>query len=206
MNIQLINLGTVPNDRTGDSIRAGGQKINDNAQELFFFSAARHRQSSLVYRTTDGQPDFLEFSGVDVSILGPFVGSIAGMNDGRGERNLPIFIQGTVANAWTAQSDGDTWLFISSTPNTGVVGYGTAVIEPANQQSAPSAVVGQYWYDDLEGSVKTWSGSEWVQVYVLFIAQVTAVAGNITTLNYLLDNDETLMARAEATKAAIVLG
>jgi hypothetical protein len=32
---QLINLGVAPNDRTGDTPRSGGKKINDNFTELY---------------------------------------------------------------------------------------------------------------------------------------------------------------------------
>jgi microcystin-dependent protein len=32
---QIINIGTVPNDGTGDNIRLGGTKINDNFTELY---------------------------------------------------------------------------------------------------------------------------------------------------------------------------
>lgn len=32
---QAINLGTTPNDGTGDSIRSGGDKINDNFNEVY---------------------------------------------------------------------------------------------------------------------------------------------------------------------------
>lgn len=35
MSQQLINLGSAPNDGTGDSIREGGDKINDNFTELY---------------------------------------------------------------------------------------------------------------------------------------------------------------------------
>lgn len=205
--IQLLNLGTVANDRTGDTIRAGGQKLNDNAQQLFFYRPARHRQSVLVYKVTNNSADFLAFSGLDVSITGPFLGAIMGMNDDSGERNVPVFIPAlTASNVWTAQDNGDTWLFISTTPFLGDYGFGSTVLEPKTQQTAPSAVVGQYWIDNLEGTVKTWNGSAWVQVFVLFVAKATANGGNITSLTYLLDNDETLQARAEAVKAAIVLG
>lgn len=204
--IQLLNLGTVANDRTGDTIRGGGAKINGNAQQLFFYRPARHRQCALVYKTTNGVADFLAYSGLDVSLTGPFLGAIAGLNDDSGERNVPVFIPGVAANAWTAQTNGDTWLFVSTTPFLGDYGFGTTVLEPANQQTAPSQAVGQYWFDNLEGSVKTWNGSAWVQVFVLFVAKVTATAGNIVSLTYLLDNDELLQARAEAVKAAIVLG
>lgn len=32
---QILNIGTVANDGTGDTIRAGGSKINDNFTELY---------------------------------------------------------------------------------------------------------------------------------------------------------------------------
>ena len=34
MAIEDINIGTTPNDGTGDSLRVAGQKINDNFAEL----------------------------------------------------------------------------------------------------------------------------------------------------------------------------
>jgi hypothetical protein len=35
MTQQIINLGAAPNDGTGDTLRAGGTKINDNFTELY---------------------------------------------------------------------------------------------------------------------------------------------------------------------------
>jgi len=206
MNLQLLNLGTVANDRTGDTLRDGGGKINGDFQELFFFSAARHRQTALVYKITNNLPDFLSFSGLSLTLAAPFVASIAGLNDGRGERNLGVFVQTLAANAWTVPDNTTCWIFISSAPNTGAISYGFSQLEPANQQTEPAQTLNQYWYDTLAGSVKKWNGSAWIQVYVVFLAKLTTAAGAITSLTYLLDNDEVLMARAEATKAAIVLG
>jgi hypothetical protein len=37
---QTINLGSAPNDGTGDDLRAGGDKINDNFDELYAAAAA----------------------------------------------------------------------------------------------------------------------------------------------------------------------
>lgn len=37
---QTINLGTTPNDGTGDTLRSGGDKINDNFDELYAEDAA----------------------------------------------------------------------------------------------------------------------------------------------------------------------
>src|SRR5688572_26357129 len=35
MSQQLINIGAAPNDGTGDTLRAGADKINDNFTELY---------------------------------------------------------------------------------------------------------------------------------------------------------------------------
>ena len=32
---QIINIGTIANDNTGDTLRGAGQKINDNFDELY---------------------------------------------------------------------------------------------------------------------------------------------------------------------------
>ena len=32
---QLLNIGTTANDNTGDTLRSGGDKINDNFTELY---------------------------------------------------------------------------------------------------------------------------------------------------------------------------
>jgi len=41
MTQQIINIGAAPNDGTGDTARAGGQKINDNFTELYGLPAAQ---------------------------------------------------------------------------------------------------------------------------------------------------------------------
>lgn len=35
MTKKLLNLGTVPNDQAGDSLRSAGAKINDNFNEIY---------------------------------------------------------------------------------------------------------------------------------------------------------------------------
>ena len=35
MSKQSLNIGTVANDNTGDTLRSGGDKINDNFNELY---------------------------------------------------------------------------------------------------------------------------------------------------------------------------
>ena len=35
MSKQLLNIGAVANDNTGDTLRAGGDKVNDNFNEVY---------------------------------------------------------------------------------------------------------------------------------------------------------------------------
>ena len=35
MSKQALNIGSAPNDNTGDTLRAGGDKINDNFTEIY---------------------------------------------------------------------------------------------------------------------------------------------------------------------------
>ena len=59
MNIQTIYLGLSANDSTGDTLRAGGFKINDNFIELYSYGPSRHRQSLLLYSNLMGYLIFL---------------------------------------------------------------------------------------------------------------------------------------------------
>lgn len=45
---QLINLGTTVNDGTGDTLRLGAQKINENFTELYNFLSSETGQLSFV--------------------------------------------------------------------------------------------------------------------------------------------------------------
>ena len=54
---QALDLGTVANDNTGDTLRAGGDKINDNFNELY---TALGNGTTLTVNTTN--PALLEDS------------------------------------------------------------------------------------------------------------------------------------------------
>lgn len=44
---QVINIGTTDNDGTGDSLRAGGDKINDNFDELYAVAPTANEKAAL---------------------------------------------------------------------------------------------------------------------------------------------------------------
>lgn len=53
MALQTINIGTVANDNTGDDLRTGGGKINDNFQELYSARIIRFYDGIVVGRNID---------------------------------------------------------------------------------------------------------------------------------------------------------
>ncbi|MBU37897.1 MAG: baseplate wedge protein [Euryarchaeota archaeon] len=58
---QLLNLGTVPNDNTGDTLRGGGDKINDNFTELY--SAIGNGTSTTIDVTNPAVGQVLRYTG-----------------------------------------------------------------------------------------------------------------------------------------------
>ena len=101
MNIQSIYLGASANDNTGNTLRQGGFKINDNFNELFTFNSSRHRQSLLLYKTVSGDPSFLYPSGLCIDLITPILGTIGAGVEQRGDRNRSLVINSDVLSAWT---------------------------------------------------------------------------------------------------------
>lgn len=69
MGKEIINVGTLPNDGTGDSERVGGQKINSNFDEVYAFEVLNSAHRDI----TSGNPH-----GVDIENLGS--GTLAELN------------------------------------------------------------------------------------------------------------------------------
>ena len=61
---QLINLGVVPNDKTGDAAVVAGKKINDNFTEVFASLATKAGVSTV--NSIDNRVSNLELNGGNV--------------------------------------------------------------------------------------------------------------------------------------------
>lgn len=59
--IRVINIGTVPNDNTGDSIRVGGQKINDNFSDLNTDVIIATAKADAAIDTLNGKINYTDF-------------------------------------------------------------------------------------------------------------------------------------------------
>ena len=84
MSQQLLNIGTLPNDGTGDTLRAGGDKINDNFTELYGLvdnyrangaetaTAGEHTVSfSSSLGTTDLHIEITDYNGIGIMFVPP---------------------------------------------------------------------------------------------------------------------------------------
>jgi hypothetical protein len=60
---QTINLGTTANDGTGDDIRAGGEKINENFDEVYSFTGWQSRYSATPATLTGAVNNFIVLTG-----------------------------------------------------------------------------------------------------------------------------------------------
>jgi hypothetical protein len=190
MNIQSIYLGQSANDYTGDPLRVGGFKINDNFLELFTNNAFRHRHSLLVYKTLSGSPNYLTYSGLDVNLVAPVVGVIGQAYEQRGERNLPFVITSDVNSAWTVPASSMSFLYIEKNSLSGTPIYGYSPYYPVvSETPAVAPLSGQHWYNLLENVMYEWDGSDFIAVNRLFVGYVVAT-NSIQSLGYITDNDE----------------
>jgi hypothetical protein len=235
MNFETLNLGTVANDHTGDTLRSGGFKINRNFHELFWTSPQRHRQSPLVYRQTNNNPDYLTANSVSggswltlvsVSLSAPFVGAIGAGNDERGERNYSAIVTtDQTPAAWGFTHNGGVvgrqnyvhFLWIERNYIDLTVDYGYSLLAPEmTSDTAPSSpATDQHWWDRLNGIMKRWNGSSWEETPRLFIGVFLYSGpgpgdslGDIGTwsFSYTWSNDELAEMKRQAIIHAIVFG
>jgi len=190
MNIQSIYLGASANDNTGNTLRQGGFKINDNFNELFTFSSTRHRQSLLLYKTLSGSPSFLQDSGLCIDLITPILGTIGAGVEQRGERNRSIVINSDVLSAWTLPDNDISYLYIEQNSLSGSPIFGYSLIEPVKSQTPPTAVSGQHWFDSLNNQMYEYNGTTYDYVNRLFIAEVVTLGGIVVDTIYYTSNDE----------------
>lgn len=190
MNIQSIYLGVSANDYTGDPLRTGGFKINDNFFELFSYNSYRHRHALLVYRTLSSEPDYLTISGLDVNLVAPLIGVIGQPYEERGERNLPFVLTQDVNAAWSVSADSEAYLYIEKNSLSGTVVYGSSPYLPRVSETSGTPVsAGEHWYSVLENVMYEWDGADYIAVNRLFVAYVSATSA-IDVFSYIVDNDE----------------
>ena len=190
MPIQSIYLGASANDNTGNTLRQGGFKINDNFNELFTFNSSRHRQSLLLYKTVSGDPSFLYPSGLCIDLITPILGTIGAGVEQRGERNRSEVINSDVLSAWTLPDNDISYLYIEQNSLSGSPIFGYSLIEPVKSQTPPTAVSGQHWFDSLNNQMYEYNGTTYDYVNRLFIAEVVTLGGIVVDIIYYTSNDE----------------
>jgi hypothetical protein len=191
MNIQSIYLGLSANDSTGDTLRQGGFKINDNFVELFTFGPGRHRQSLLLYKTLSGSPSFLESTGLAIDLIAPLVATIGAGFEQRGERNRSFVLTSDALSAWELPDNDISYIYVEQNSLSGTPTYGYSEFEPVRGQAAPpSPSADQHWFDTLNNQMYSYNGSTFDAVNRIFFAEVTTLGGIVVDINYYTSNDE----------------
>jgi len=193
MNIESIFLGTSANDNTGDTLRAGGFKINDNFVELFTFGPSRHRQSLLIYKTSGSSPSFITSSGLNVNLIAPLVCTIGRGYEQRGERNSAVVITSDQLTAWTVPDNTTSYLYIDKTGLSATPTFGYSSLQPYKAQvsAANLSSVGQHWFNTLANQMYSYDGSAFNAVNRIFVGYVVTSSGSVTNVGYYTSNDET---------------
>jgi len=131
---QTLDIGTNANDGTGDTLRSGGQKINDNFNEL--------------YSTLGG--DFISANGINASYATQTINTAsATVND---SDTLIIFNKGSGTIAATlgdGTSTGEYKIFLN-------INDAVATVTPTNFGNGTNFALSRY------GSTQAvWAGSDW---------------------------------------------
>ena len=119
MALQTLGIGTAPNDGTGDNLRTGGDKINDNFSEIYTLLGTGTALSS-----------GLSASASVITLAGPSITGVASFADGSasspsitntGDDNTGIFFGS--ADQVDISTGGTARLTVSTTALTSTVGF-----------------------------------------------------------------------------------
>ena len=148
----LINVGTTPNDGTGDGIQVAGTKINDNFEELYakpsVLSDIRFEGNKLISNASNADV-VLEASGTGSVILGSLRFNDNNIEAIRSNDGLNIVPSGTggvkVAGIRVSGNNITTWRsnddMIFTPSGTGQVAFGSIEFKGTTLSSADSSSI-----------------------------------------------------------------
>lgn len=205
-NLQNLNAGTVANDGTGDTLRSGSIKINENFRKLATYVPVRHRQSALEYpKDSTGKPNFITFVGRSGSLSIPFIGSCMESSTNRGELNIIMCITSSASNVYTVPPSSTGYLYIRTDENRNI-SYVVSTGSYTDSYVEPSASNGDFWVDRLNYALKFRTGSQWEQSYSLMIGKFVSDASSVTSFEYNVSNEEYEEAKKLSIKYSLIFG
>ena len=180
MSQRLINIGSQPNDGSGDTLRDGADKINANFAELYQSIGARYTlptstPSILGGVKVDGTSIIIDINGVisapDASYTLPTASTTvkggvkvdgttitingSGVISGSNQYTLPT---ATPSQLGGVKIDDDTIIITN-----GVISVANAGATVTTGSTAPSlAELGDLWYDTADGRMYVYYDSTWV--------------------------------------------
>lgn len=212
MSLQSINLGTVADDGTGDNLRVGAQKINDNLTELY--TALSSTGSPLTLPSDNVVYENTTQTLINKTITGSFTGDISGNVTG----NLfgDIYASNGSSKILDAGTDGSDASFTGTVNNIGNFTVGGDLSVSGNGTISGDVVIGTSASDSVtfDGSIISdivpltgsshdlgLAGKEWRRIFVDTLANngffyslpsaTTTLVGNDTSdilSNKRLDN------------------
>ena len=204
--LQQLNTGTSANDGTGDTLRTGSIKINNNFSKLSTYVPSRHRQSVLEYvKDSVGNPNFIQFSGLSGSLISPFVGSCMESSTNRGELNIMMCVTQSATNVYLVPTSSTGYLYVSTDINQNI-SYIVSTGSYTDSYVEPSSVNGDFWVDRLNYCLKFRTGSQWQQTYSLMVGKFISNGSSISSFTYNTSNEEYEQSKKLSIKYSLIFG
>ena len=138
------------------------------------------RQGVVSYPASGGSQDFLIKSGSYVSLN--TTNGLVSVNFAHGTQDYLYIERNDVNNAWTITPSVDQWLYWDIDLRTGLRTFGTTLLEPKVQASAPtSPSTDQHWFNTSSTTMYVWSGLRWVEKVRVFACELQGGATIIST-------------------------
>jgi len=162
MAYQALGLGTTANDGTGDSLRTGGDKVNDNFVEVYTKLGDGTTLTADTVTLLTASQTLTNKTLTSPTITG--TGAIAGVFTGNITGNVTGNIDGIVGGTTPAAVTG-TAISGTSIAVTGTGGAMTLNTVTTGERNALSAAVGMIIYNSTTSKIEAYAGSAWVALH-----------------------------------------
>jgi Mu-like prophage tail sheath protein gpL len=165
---------------------------------------------------TSGEPDYLTYSGLNVSLEASTDEPVAfSMAYGYDSEGRPVdyieTLTADLANRWTVTANTTAYLYVDRSITSGTLSYGQTTLKPVYSLVRPASKDGLHWFSPATQKMYVYdaSASEWVEKIRLFVAKVVAGESAITSLemlNIVTDTAHDIAAKLDADSPAVGIG
>lgn len=186
----------------GDDVDTASPKIDGEFDEIYnilnnigAINLSDTKRQSVLYASTgtDGNPNYITASGLNVSINGsikPVILAFAnGFDNNKGSVDVIDSISSLVSSAWTLTANQTYYLYIDKDISTGLISYGQTLLLDQYLKAAPSSpALDQHYYNTNECKMYRWNGSAWENKQRIFVAKAVTDTSATTLITRISRN------------------